>query len=187
MTQGTGPVVDLGPILPAGLAYTSLELETILDVRRMMGYCCAIDGAYELELVVDGLSPGDLDVDGDVDAADRTILTVNWSGATRRGDSHLRFPDGDFDGDGDVDSADATTLVSSWTGALQAKPVASIPEPLPLTLGLISVFYFLWLRNARPTKGPGQRSLRYHSGSNSTARTEDPAHHEFHGATHPPA
>ena len=60
---------------------------------------------------------GDFDSDGDVDAADRTIQTVGWTGALQ-GEGAATFADGDCDGDGDVDTADQTGLIGNWTGAM---------------------------------------------------------------------
>ena len=62
---------------------------------------------------------GDFDMDGDIDAADRTIQTVGWTGALQEGGT-ATFADGDCDGDGDVDTADQTGLIGNWTGALMA-------------------------------------------------------------------
>ena len=61
---------------------------------------------------------GDFDMDGDVDAADRTIQTVGWTGAIGDGSGTSTFADGDCDGDGDVDTADQTGLIGNWTGAM---------------------------------------------------------------------
>ena len=60
---------------------------------------------------------GDFDLDGDVDAADRTIQTVGWTGAIQDGGT-ATFAAGDCDGDGDVDTADQTGLIGNWTGAM---------------------------------------------------------------------
>ena len=63
---------------------------------------------------------GDFDRDGDIDAADRTIQTVGWTGAMPPGTGGAVFTDGDCDADGDVDTADQTGLIGNWTGALNA-------------------------------------------------------------------
>ena len=65
-----------------------------------------------------GQTCGDFDMDNDVDAADRTIQTVGWTGAIGDGSGTATFADGDCDGDGDVDTADQTGLIGNWTGAL---------------------------------------------------------------------
>ena len=61
---------------------------------------------------------GDFDMDGDIDAADRTIQTVGWTGAMAPGTGGAVFTDGDCDADGDVDTADQTGLIGNWTGAM---------------------------------------------------------------------
>ncbi len=50
---------------------------------------------------------GDLDGDGDVDAADLAALLAAWGSGG---------PDGDLDLDGDVDAADLALLLAGWTG-----------------------------------------------------------------------
>ena len=55
---------------------------------------------------------------GDVDSADRTIQTQNWTGALPDGEGDKTFAEGDCDGDGDVDTADQTGLIQNWTGAI---------------------------------------------------------------------
>ena len=99
---------------------------------------------------------GDFDMDGDVDAADRTNQTTNWTGALS-GDGDRSFVDGDCDGDGDVDTADLNELIQNWTGAVAGNSVdvaltesnsgrlnQVVPEPTSVILALISllpVFY----------------------------------------------
>ena len=63
---------------------------------------------------------GDTDLDGDIDSADATALTVGWTGALGVGIGDRGWADGDTDGDGDVDTADRTTLAINWTGAIDA-------------------------------------------------------------------
>ena len=73
-------------------------------------------------------SCGDFDQDGDVDSADRTTITANWTGALGNGVGNQNFADGDCDGDGDIDSSDATGLVQNWTGAQMASRASIWPE-----------------------------------------------------------
>ena len=47
--------------------------------------------------------PGDLDGDGDVDAADLAFLLSAWGGTA-----------GDINGDGTTDAADLSTLLGAW-------------------------------------------------------------------------
>ena len=56
---------------------------------------------------------GDADGDRDVDVADRSLLTMGWTGA---GGVSSQWIDGDFDGNGSVDSLDATNQLAVWTG-----------------------------------------------------------------------
>ena len=148
-----GQTVSLGEILPPHFAFTSLELSSKLEIARNSD----IARRYtDFEVVVEGLTTGDVDFDGDVDAADRTQLTINWTGATMRGDSHKRFPEGDFDGDGDVDSLDATRMVSLWSGARQSRASSSIvPEPTSnyplLLISLLALVRFCHEARRDPT------------------------------------
>ena len=61
---------------------------------------------------------GDVDLDGDVDAADATLMVTHWSGALPARQGSRRWSDGDSDGDGDVDTADRNRLAVNWTGAV---------------------------------------------------------------------
>ena len=70
---------------------------------------------------------GDFDMDYEVDAADRTIQTVGWTGALTNGGT-ATFADGDCDGDGDVDTADQTGLIGNWTGALGAGNLTDVAD-----------------------------------------------------------
>ena len=79
---------------------------------------------YTTDLGPEGLA-GDADKDGDVDTADRTILTQNWTGALPPGEGKKTMNEGDFDMDGDVDGADLTAQVSNWTGAMNAGSAGS--------------------------------------------------------------
>ena len=96
-------------------------------------------------LTVDGgggcTTSSDFDVDGDVDTADRTILTQNWTGALGVGVGTSTQAQGDADCDFDVDSADITVLVQEWTGAqgaTLASEVSVVPEPNGAMLALVS-------------------------------------------------
>ena len=85
--------------------------------------------AHELDLPSRQRIPGDADLDGDVDAADASIMASNWlkpSGAV--------WGEGDFDEDGDVDDRDATVLAANWQFGVDAASAASIPEPQSLLL-----------------------------------------------------
>ena len=89
----------------------------------------------------------DFDEDGDVDSADRTTITANWTGALMPGEGMADRSQGDADFDGDVDSADQNILVSSWTGAQMATNTSIVPEPRDsIALALIFVFLLTFHR-----------------------------------------
>ena len=83
-----------------------------------------------------GTALGDIDLDGDVDTADVTVLVQNWTGALIDG-GELGYAKGDLDGDGDVDTADQTILNQNWTGAEIAIGANMVPEPSGKQLGLL--------------------------------------------------
>ena len=109
------------PVIDAGsdkLATDSGGLPLAFD-QRGSGYIRiagdSVDmGAFEVQPL-----RADFDGDGDVDSADRTILTQYWTGALKPGEGDRTFEQGDADGDGDVDSNDLTILTQDWTGARQ--------------------------------------------------------------------
>ena len=93
---------------------TAVWLGRQLTVEEAQGlYAAALEGPNDAFLC------GDFDLDEDVDAADRTIQTVGWTGALAGGGT-ATFESGDCDADGDVDTADQTGLIGNWTGALGA-------------------------------------------------------------------
>ena len=91
----------------------SIDLDVMAE-----GVMIAMDRVM-IELPIRNSFACDTDLDGDVDAADRTVLTTNWTGALQ-GEGTKLPSDGDCDLDGDVDAADITILVSEWTGASMA-------------------------------------------------------------------
>ena len=58
--------------------------------------------------------PGDIDGDGDVDSADRTTLTQNWTGAQPPGTGGKTAGQGDIDCDGTVGIGDFLALLAAW-------------------------------------------------------------------------
>ena len=85
-------------------------------------------------LATPSLTCGDFDRDSDVDSADRTVQTVNWTGALEMGGDRT-FADGDCDFDGDIDTFDQVTMIGNFTNAQQLpnrtadSQVLRIPEP----------------------------------------------------------
>ena len=122
LNQGFGEEVDLGNILTPGLAFTSEELASELDRYLYSGLGCLFG---EFELVIDLPTPGDIDLDGDIDSQDATILYRNWTGALPAGGTK-RYPDGDIDLDGDVDTADATLLIQYFV--VGSRNATIVPE-----------------------------------------------------------
>lgn len=98
--------------------FGSIDLDVMAE-----GVMIAIDRVM-IELPTSSLFACDVDSDGDVDAADRTVQTTNWTGALQ-GEGTKLPSDGDCDLDGDVDAADVTILVGEWTGASMASGVTS--------------------------------------------------------------
>ncbi|MEM7576237.1 MAG: hypothetical protein AAF328_02075 [Planctomycetota bacterium] len=98
-----------------------------------------------------GTKYGDLDLDGDIDLADATVLAANYSGvAGPAGDR--TWAQGDLDGDGDVDFGDALRLRNNVDPALSAQVDAIlVPEPgTAVALTVLSVGL-----SSRPLKTPG--------------------------------
>jgi len=77
---------------------------------------------------------GDTDLDLDVDSADATSLSGNWTGTLTPGTVDRRWSQGDFDDDGDVDSTDSTLQLGNWTGSVAAV-AATLAAPASFTPG----------------------------------------------------
>ena len=126
LNQGAGPLVELGAIFPTGMT----SVNELADYLSLAEYASFTGTGGTLDLLLVERLLGDVNGDGDVDAADRTTLIENWTGALL-GSGPKLFTEGDFDFDGDVDSADMTLLTQNWTGAMAANIV---PEPSGRTL-----------------------------------------------------
>ena len=137
--DGDGHVTSvLGTFVADG---TSQQIEMLLQRGRNVGLSAILlSEAGETSVC------GDFDVDGDVDTADRTVQTTNWTGALFEGGTAV-FADGDCDSDGDVDTADQTALVANWTGAKMAVHSQVVPEPSSGLLSLLMLSVVLLVRH----------------------------------------
>jgi len=71
------------------------------------------------------ISPGDTDLDGDVDTTDLTTAIINFTSAGGVGKT---WADGDVDGDGDVDTGDLTVAIINFTSAMSSQEMSSQPQ-----------------------------------------------------------
>lgn len=74
---------------------------------------------------------GDLDLDGDVDLTDLSILASNWNS----GAGQLSFTQGDIDDDDDVDLTDLSLLAANW-GYVAGMTI--VPEPTTAALMILA-------------------------------------------------
>ena len=150
LNQGVGPILNLGRIFPVGIATTRGELADYLRVSFTFaewGNRLATRGGgfgfrfHELNNPIGPPPCGDFDLEHqflDVDSADRTIQTQNWTGALMPGEHGKEFYEGDCDGDTDVDTFDQIGLIQNWTGAqMMESETATIVVPEPNTLHLM--------------------------------------------------
>jgi len=72
--------------------------------------------------------PGDLDVDGDVDFGDFSVLAANFTGTLAPDTGNKSPHEGDVDGDADVDFVDFSIFAANFTGTLAA-PLLSPRDP----------------------------------------------------------
>ena len=78
-----------------------------------------------------GTFVGDVDLDGQVNAADLNALALNW-----RADDAISWAQGDFNGDGLVNAIDLNDLALNWqSGVMQAD--SAVPEPSTTVLLLL--------------------------------------------------
>ncbi|MCK5114167.1 MAG: PEP-CTERM sorting domain-containing protein [Phycisphaerae bacterium] len=111
------------------------EVATRLDgIIRGGSYGADVSDSTELLIVAD--YAGDADNDGDVDADDLATWGANYTGSSVGGAKG--WANGDFDGDGDVDADDLATWGANYTGSggapMMADMMASVPEPMTMSL-----------------------------------------------------
>jgi hypothetical protein len=107
------------------------------------GYESTLDMDLDDFYARDGLA-GDFNLDGSVDTADYTIWADNYTG---NGGTGRYYSQGDANLDGSVDTADYTVWADSYTGTSVA--VASVPEPVALTLLSLGAWALLLRRRSR--------------------------------------
>ena len=73
-----------------------------------------------------GALAGDIDLDGDVDFSDFSVLAAKFTGTLGPGEGDKTRSDGDFDGDADVDFGDFSALAANFTGPITA-PGSHLP------------------------------------------------------------
>lgn len=86
---------------------------------------------YKLISLITDVVPGDINGDGQVDAADLNILGINWQGMDKTPE------EGDLTGDGNVNAADLNILALNWQFGVPEG--AAVPEPSTVTLLLIAL------------------------------------------------
>lgn len=107
-----------------------------------------IDDVLVTILPESGVTPGDADLDGDVDLSDLGILATNYG----QGQS-MTWLKGDFDRDGDVDLSDLGTLATNY-GAGQAQAFADFQALVPEPSAMMATMGFLLLM---PYRSPRRR------------------------------
>jgi len=86
-----------------------------------------VDGFYSV-------SPGDSDLDGDVDGDDYFAIINNFTGD---GGTGKWWTSGDFDGDGDCDGDDYFTVINNFTVAMSVPMTMPELTPEPITMVLM--------------------------------------------------
>ena len=85
-----------------------------------------------------GFTPGDANLDGNVDGADAALMADHW-GETDWMFENITWMEGDFNIDGSVNQIDASIMAANWTSSTPFSEAFTIPEPSMLVM-LIGVF-----------------------------------------------
>jgi hypothetical protein len=131
--------LSLGEVMPA-----HLTPDQFADFFTRLTYVSAL-GTPVTEFALGYLyTPGDTDLDGDIDDADLATVFANYTGPLTGGE--LTAYDGDTDGDGDIDDADLGALFASYTGPIAP---AAIPIPEPASAAVLAACSALLARRRR--------------------------------------
>ena len=115
------------------------------EVAPTVGVWSWFDGDMDLDGDVDAddralMSPqvaGDANGDGVVDGSDVTILAANWQKGVDDGLT-ATWAEGDFNGDGKVDGSDVTILAGNWQYGV-GTAASAVPEPSTIVLILLGL------------------------------------------------
>ena len=101
------------------------------------------DRDRQLWHTLDQSSPGDSDLDGDVDFVDFLSLANNF------GQSPSSWSQGDYDGNNETNFLDFLALANNFGNAPVAAAAASVPEPSSSLLAVLALTPFLLTRKRR--------------------------------------
>ncbi|MFN3167193.1 MAG: PEP-CTERM sorting domain-containing protein [Phycisphaeraceae bacterium] len=133
--------ISLGAVLPRQM----LPAE-IAALFTKLNYVSALGEPIETFHLGYLYTPGDTDLDGDIDDADLANVFAAYTGPTNSGP--LTPFDGDTDGDGDIDDADLANIFASYTGPTAGAPPAA-PAPEPASAALLAIAMALVSRRRR--------------------------------------
>lgn len=135
-------------------AFNTMDLDLLFDEidagNNDASFDLTSDGSVDVDDVSDWLSqvgtvkgysdtilPGDIDLNGIVDAADLNVVGLNWQSTTPAG-----WSQGDFNNDEIVDASDLNDLALNWRSDITGL-AAAVPEPSGLSL-LLTATIAIW-------------------------------------------
>jgi len=144
--RGLDPATDL--VIQAGVplfgdVLSEFRFDRALNDDGSLAFFYRLDNNVTGIAVASVASPGDIDLDGDVDLGDLSMFASNYGALTS-----ASWQQGDFDEDGDIDLSDLAMLAGNYeTGQAQAmadfQVLTQIPEPvsvgvaMPIFLGML--------------------------------------------------
>lgn len=145
--SGVCDVMDID-ILTLEIAAASHDLRYDFNGDRLVDTADQDAWLAEAALRTGFASPfvrGDVDLDGQVNSADLSVLSLNWRETSS--EIPLTWSDADFDGNGQIDANDLNQLGSRWQHTLAI--AATVPEPASGVNLLPVVCFFLWSGSGR--------------------------------------